>query len=200
MNKTIQNLTKAFIGESQARNRYTFYASKARKEGFEQIADVFQMTADQEKEHAKRLFEHIQELKKDCKCDKGEGCCCCEITVEAASPNVLSSTKENLKVAADGENYEHTEMYPEFAKVAEQEGYKKIAIRLRAIAVAEKHHEERYRKLLKELEEETIFKKKKKVSWICMECGYEHFGVEPPEKCPSCDHDKGFYQVKCEEY
>jgi rubrerythrin len=200
MNKTIQNLTKAFIGESQARNRYTFYAKIAKKEGYEQIGEVFLMTAEQEKEHAKRLFEHIQELKKDCKCDKGEDYNCDEITVEAASPNVFGDTKENLLAAAKGENYEHTEMYPEFAKVAEKEDYKKIAIRLRAIAVAEKHHEERYRKLLKELEEGTIFKKKEKVSWICMECGYEHFGEEPPEKCPSCDHDKGFYQVKCEEY
>jgi rubrerythrin len=193
MKQTLENLTKAFIGESQARNRYTFYAKIARKEGFEQIAEIFILTADNEKEHAKRLFEHIQELKK--KLNQGD-----EIKVEAAAPLVYGNTTENLKAAIAGENYEHAKMYPEFADIADKEGLPEIAKRLRSIANAEKHHEERYQKLLKEVEAGTIFKKEKEVYWICRECGYVHFGKEPPEKCPSCDHEKNFYQIKCEEY
>lgn len=190
MKKTLENLTRAFIGESQARNRYTFYAKVAKKEGYEQIAEIFLIAADNEKEHAKRLFEHIQELKGDTN----------EIKVEAAAPLVYGNTTENLKTAIAGENYEYTEMYPEFAKVAEEEGLGKIAGRLKAIAKAEKHHEERYKKLLKEVEAGTVFKKDKEVEWMCRECGYVHFGKQPPEKCPSCDHSKSFYQIKCEEY
>jgi len=191
MTKTIQNLTKAFIGESQARNRYTFYAKIARKEGFEQIAEIFQITANNEKEHAKRLFEHIQELNEE-KLD--------EIKVEAVAPIVYGNTKENLKAAIAGENYEYTEMYPEFAKTADKEGLDKVAVRLRAIAEAEKHHEERYKKILKAIEENTVFKKDLEVEWICRECGYVHKGQEAPNKCPSCDHGQSFYQIKCEEY
>ena len=194
MNKTIENLTKAFVGESQARNRYNFYAKVARKEGYEQIAGVFSETEGQEKTHAKRLFEHIQELKKQ----NGENLS--EIKVETSAPTTYNGTKENLKAAIAGEHYEHTEMYPEFANVAEEEGFIDIANRLRAIAKAEEHHEERYKKLLEQLEEGSIFKKEKEVWWVCRECGYVHFGVEPPEKCPSCDHPQAFYQVKCEEY
>lgn len=193
MEKTIENLTKAFIGESQARNRYTFYSKIARKEGFEQVAEVFLITADNEKEHAKRLFEHINELKKgDEKLD--------EIKVEAAAPTIYGSTAENLKAAINGENYEYTQMYPEFAEAAEKEDLPAIARRLKAIAIAEQHHEERFKKLLQEVEQGTVFKKDKEVWWFCRECGYVHFGKEPPSKCPSCDHDKGFYQIKCEEY
>jgi rubrerythrin len=194
MKQTIEILTKAFIGESQARNRYTFYAKVARKEGFEQISEIFLITADNEKEHAKRLFEHINELKKkeDEKLD--------EIKVEAVAPTIYGNTAENLKAAIAGENYEYTQMYPEFADVAEKEGFSEIAKRLRAIAIAEEHHEERYKKLLKEVEGKTIFKKNKEVHWVCRECGYVHFGKEAPEKCPSCDHEKSFYQIKCEEY
>lgn len=194
MKETIQNLTKAFIGESQARNRYTFYAKIARKEGLEQIAEIFLITADNEKEHAKRLFEHIQELKKKI----GEPLD--EIKVEAVAPTIYGNTAENLKAAIAGENYEHTKMYPEFADAAEKEGLADIAKRLRAIAMAEKHHEERYQKLLKEVEAGTIFKKENEVWWVCRECGYVHFGKEPPEECPSCDHERSFYQIKCEEY
>lgn len=194
MKETIPNLTKAFIGESQARNRYTFYASAARKEGYEQIAEIFLITADNEKEHAKRLFEHINELKKKIKEDLSE------IKVEAAAPTILGSTAENLKAAISGENYEYTKMYPEFAKVAEKENLPEIAKRLRAIALAEKHHEERYKKLLKEVEAGTVFKKEKEIWWVCRECGYVHFGKEPPVECPSCSHPRSFYQVKCEEY
>ena len=194
MNQTIQNLTKAFIGESQARNRYAFYAKIAKKEGFEQIAGIFMETAEQEKTHAKRLFEHIQELKKKYKLRVDE------INVEAAAPIVYGRTKENLKAAIAGENYEYTKMYPRFARTAQKEGLAKIATRLKAIAVAEKHHEERYKKLLKEITAGSVFKKKRTSQWVCRECGYVHSGKEAPKKCPSCDHPKSFYQIKCEEY
>ncbi len=192
MKKTLKNLTKAFIGESQARNRYTFYAKIAKSEGYEQIGELFLLTADNEKEHAKRLFEHIKELNKKENSD--------EIEVNAAAPLVYGSTAENLKAAIEGENYEYTEMYPGFAKVAKKEGLSRIADRLKAIAKAEKHHEDRYKKLLKEVEGKTVFKKKRATWWVCMECGYIHFGKTPPKVCPSCDHPQGFYQVKCEKY
>lgn len=194
MKNTIENLVKAFIGESQARNRYTLYAKVAKNEGFEQIAEIFLITADNEKEHASSLFKLINELKRK----SGEKLD--EVTVEAAAPTVLGSTAENLKAAIAGENYENTKMYPEFAGVAEKEGFPEIAERLRAIARAEKHHEERYEKLLREVEAGTFFKKERDVWWVCRECGYVHFGKEPPEKCPSCDHSKGYFQLKCEEY
>lgn len=199
--KTLENLTKAFIGESQARNRYTFYAKIAREEGYEQIGEIFQITADNEKEHAKRIFEHIQELLVR-RSPEGEGGKqgTDEIKVEAAAPLVYGKTGENLKAAITGEHYEYSEMYPEFAKTAEEEGLDKIAARLKAIAKAEEHHEERYKKLLKEIEAGTVFKKDQEVEWMCRECGYIHKGTTPPEKCPSCDHEKSFYQVKCEEY
>jgi len=194
MQKTLENLTKAFIGESQARNRYSFYAKVARKEGFEQVAEIFLITAEQEKQHAKRLFEHIQELKNKSK-EKLD-----EITVEAVAPTVYGNTAQNLKAAIAGENHEYTQMYPEFADTAQKEGLMRIAARLRAISVAEKHHEERYKKLLKEVKAKSVFKKKKKIWWVCRECGYVHFDKQPPPKCPSCDHPQSFYQVKCEKY
>ncbi|MFA4044203.1 MAG: hypothetical protein HZRFUVUK_000989 [Candidatus Fervidibacterota bacterium] len=194
MKRTIENLVKAFIGESQARNRYTFYSKVAKGEGFEQIAEIFLITAENEKEHASWLFRLINELKKKADEDLSE------IKVEVTAPTVLGTTAENLRAAIAGENYEHTKMYPEFAAVADEEGLHEIAERLRAIAVAEKHHEERYRKLLAEVEAGTVFKKEKEVWWVCRECGYVHFGKEPPEVCPSCSHPRSFYQVKCEEY
>jgi len=194
LNETIKNLVKAFIGESQARNRYSFYASVAKKEGFEQIAEIFRITAENEKEHASTLFKLINELKKE----KGEELD--EIKVEAVAPTVLGDTAQNLKAAIAGENHEHTKMYPEFADVAEREGYPEIAARLRAIAKAEEHHEERYRKLLREVEAGTVFKKDREVWWVCRECGYIHYGKEPPERCPSCNHPRSYFQLKCEEY
>ena len=194
LNETIKNLVKAFIGESQARNRYSFYASVAKKEGFEQIAEIFRITAENEKEHASTLFKLINELKKE----KGEELD--EIKVEAVAPTVLGDTAQNLKAAIAGENHEHTKMYPEFADVAEREGYPEIAARLRAIAKAEEHHEERYRKLLREVEAGTVFKKDRDVWWVCRECGYIHYGKEPPERCPSCNHPRSYFQLKCEEY
>jgi len=194
MKNTVENLVKAFIGESQARNRYAFYAKIAKKEGFEQIAGIFLITAENEKEHANNLFKLINELKKKTS-EKLD-----EIEVEAAAPTVLGSTAENLKAAIVGENYENTKMYPEFADVAEKDDFPEIGKRLRAIATAEKHHEERYMKLLKEVEAGTFFQKEKEVWWVCRECGYVHFGKEPPEKCPSCDHSRSCFQLKCEEY
>lgn len=194
MNQTIQNLTKAFIGESQARNRYSFYAKVAMKEGYEQIAEIFTITAENERIHAKRLFEQINELKKKSK-EKLD-----PIMVEAEAPTTYGNTIENLKAAIAGEHHEHSTMYPEFAEIAKNEGMPELAARLLAIAKAEEHHEERYKKLLKEVEAGTVFKKKKEIYWICRECGYMHFGKEPPVKCPACDHPTSFYQVKCEEY
>ena len=194
MLETIKNLAKAFIGESQARNRYTMYASVAKKEGFEQIAEIFLLTADQEREHANKLFKEIQELKKASQEDLAA------IKVEAEAPTAYGTTAENLQAAIAGENYENTQMYPEFAAIAEAEGLAKIAERLRAIAKAEEHHEERYKKLLKEVAAGTVFKKEEKVWWVCRECGYQHFGQEAPAECPSCNHARAFYQLKCETY
>ena len=193
MKKTLENLAKAFIGESQARNRYHYYSKQAKKEGFEQIAAIFTETAEQEKEHASQLFKRIQELKEG---EEGDE----EIKVDSGVPNVFEDTAENLKAAIAGENYEHTSMYPEFADQAEKDGLKDVADQLRAIAKAEEHHEERYQKLLNEVEAGTVFKKKEKTMWVCRECGYVHVGTEPPEECPSCFHAKAYYQVKCEKY
>jgi len=194
MNNTIENLTKAFIGESQARNRYTFYSKIARNEGFEQIAEIFLVTAENEREHASCLFKLINELKGKISEDLSE------ITVEAVAPTILGTTSENLRAAIAGETYEYTKMYPEFAEVAEKEGYPKIAGKLRAIANAEEHHEERYRKLLEEVDAGTVFKKETESWWVCRKCGYVHFGEQAPEICPSCDHSKNYFQYKSEEY
>ena len=194
MTNTIQNLAKAFIGESQARNRYSFYSKIAKKEGFEQIAEIFLLTAENEREHAKQLFKLINELK-----SKGSENLN-EIKVKAEVPTVFGDTVENLKAAIAGENFEQTQMYPEFAEVAEQEGLTEIAERLRAIAIAEKHHENRFRKLLAEVEGNSVFKKEEKVYWVCRKCGYLHEGTEAPEKCPSCDHPQSYFEVRCERY
>jgi len=194
MQKTLENLSKAFIGESMARNRYTYYAKVAQKEGYEQIGAIFLETAEQEKIHAKREFEHIQELKKKLGDTVGV------VKVEAEVPNVYDNTVENLKAAIAGENYENTIMYPDFARVAEEEGLDRIAKRFRSIAIAEAHHEERYKQLLANLVEGTIFAKSKEVVWVCRECGYLHVGATAPMVCPSCDHVRAFYQIQCENY
>ncbi len=195
MKKTIENLAKAFVGESQARNRYTIYAKIAKKEGYEQIANIFLETAENEREHAKWLFRLLNELvKREGSADLDD------LRVEAAVPTVLGDTKENLRAAIAGESYENETMYPNFAKVAEEEGLSDIARRLRAIAIAEKHHEERYKKLLNEVEGGTVFKKEKKVFWVCLKCGYVHEGEEPPETCPSCGHPSSYFERKCEEF
>jgi len=190
MEKTLKNLSAAFVGESQARNRYTSYGKQAKKEGYEQIAGIFMETAEQEREHASQLMKMINALKKDS----------APVMVEAEVPNIFDATAENLKSAIGGENYEYNKMYPSFADTADEEGLPEVAARLRAIAKAEWHHEERYLKLLKELEGGTLFRKDREIEWVCRECGYVHKGSTPPEECPSCSHSKAFYQVKCENY
>jgi rubrerythrin len=202
MIQTIENLTKAFIGESMARNRYTFYASTAKKEGYEQIAEIFLLTADNENEHAEWLMKMINQLKATTKDDYSE------VHVEAAAPTIWNTnaqssgaaTVENLKAAIAGETYEYTSMYPEFARVAKAEGYKDIAGRLQSIAKAEEHHGGRYAKILKELEAGTFFKKPQEVWWYCRKCGYMHFGTAPPAKCPACDHESSYYQLLNESF
>jgi rubrerythrin len=184
--KTEKNLLTAFAGESQARNRYTYFASKAKKEEFEQIAAIFRETADQEKEHAERLFKLL------------EGG---EVEFQAAFPaGVIGNTAENLKAAAAGENYEWTDMYPSFAKLAREEGFKEIAEIFEAITVAEKQHEKRYLGLLANVEAGTVFKKDKPVIWRCLNCGYLHQGKEAPKLCPACAHPRAYYELLCENW
>ena len=184
--KTEKNLLSAFAGESQARNRYTYFASKARKEGYEQIAAIFLETADNEKEHAEREFKFLQ---------GGEE----EITGSFPA-GVIGDTKANLKAAADGEHYEWTEMYPEFAKIAEEEGFLEIATVFRSIAEAEKAHEARYLTFLKNIEEGKVFKRDEVVKWRCRNCGYIHEGTEAPKECPACAHPQSYYELLCESY
>ena len=179
--KTERNLLTAFAGESQARNRYNYFASKAKKEGYVQMSLVFEETANQEKEHAKRLFKFL------------EGG---EVEISAGFPaGVIGSTVENLKAAAGGEHHEWTEMYPDFAAVAQEEGFKEIADVFKAIAVAEKQHEKRYLDLAANIENDRVFKREKKVVWRCINCGYLHEGEEAPEECPACAHPKAFYEI-----
>ena len=184
--RTEKNLLAAFAGESQARNRYTYFASQAKKEGYEQIAGIFLETADNEKEHAKRLFKFLE----------GD-----EVEITASYPaGIIADTKENLKAAAAGENYEHTKMYPEFARLAEEEGFPEIAAVLRAIAVAEKQHEKRYLALIENIEKDRVFKREKVVRWKCRNCGYIYEGTEPPEKCPACAHPRAYFELLSENY
>lgn len=179
--KTEGNLLTAFAGESQARNRYTYFAGQARKDGLVQIAAIFEETANQEKEHAKRFFKFL------------EGG---EITVTAAFPaGVIGTTLENLKAAAEGENYEHTQMYPDFAKTADAEGFSEIAAVFRAISVAEKQHEKRYRDLARNIQNDQVFKRPSQVVWRCINCGYLHEGDEAPENCPACAHPRSYYEL-----
>lgn len=194
MEETLKNLTKAFIGESMARNRYTMYAKIAKKEGFEQIAAVFDETASQEAEHAKWLLRHINEI--EGKLGRTEK----EVAVDAAAETTLGTTVDNLKAAIAGETYEYSTMYPDFADKAQEDGLSELASRLRAIAVAETHHEQRYTKLLEQVEAETAFKKDSETEWVCRKCGYQHKGTEPPGKCPACNHPTAYYQIKCETY
>ena len=184
--KTEQNLLKAFAGESQARNRYTFFASVAKKEGLEQIAAIFEETANQEKEHAKRLFKFL------------EGG---EVEIQAAFPaGKIGTTLENLKAAAAGEHYETTEMYPDFAKVAEQEGFAEVATIFKMIAVAEKRHEDRYVKLAKNIMDDIVFKRPTPVRWVCRNCGYVHEGPGAPKACPACAHPQAHFEIEAVNY
>lgn len=179
--KTEKNLLTAFAGESQARNRYTFFAGRARKDGLMQIAAIFEETANQEKEHAKRFFQFLQGG---------------DLEVSASFPaGVIGNTMTNLLAAADGERHEHTVLYPEFAKTARQEGYDNIARVFEAISVAERHHEKRYRDLAANIERGEVFKRGKKAVWRCMNCGYLHEGEEAPEACPACAHPRDYYEL-----
>jgi rubrerythrin len=184
--QTEKNLMAAFAGESQARNRYTYFAGQARKEGYEQIAAIFEETANQEKEHAKREFKFL----------KGG-----EVEITAAFPaGVIGNTLENLKESAGGENYEHTKMYPEFAKIADKEGFKEIASVFRSVAIVEKRHEARFAALAKNITEGRVFKREKPVRWVCRNCGYVHEGKEPPEVCPSCAHPQAYFELEAVNY
>lgn len=179
--QTEKNLLKAFAGESQARNRYTYFASQAGKDGFMQIQTIFQETADQEKEHAKRFFKFL------------EGG---DVEITAAFPaGVVGTTADNLRAAAGGEHHEWSMLYPEFAKVARQEGFAEIAAVFDAISIAEKQHEKRYLDLLKNVETMTVFKKPTSVVWRCRNCGYLHTGIEAPSLCPACAHPQAHFEL-----
>ncbi len=171
--QTEKNLLAAFAGESQARNKYTYFASKAKKDGFEQIAAMFLKTADNEKEHAKIWFKEL---------------------------NGIGDTAENLSDAADGENYEWTDMYAEFAETAEKEGFPALAAKFRMVAEIEKHHEERYRELLKNVENKEVFEKSEVKVWECRNCGHIIVGTKAPEICPVCAHPKAYFEIKSEEF
>ncbi len=171
--KTEQNLMTAFAGESQARNKYTYFASVAKKEGYEQIRAFFEETANNEKEHAKMWFKEL---------------------------GGIGTTLENLKAAAEGENYEWTDMYDEFAKTAKEEGFERIAYLFTEVAKIEKEHEERYRKLLQNIEDGKVFKSEQPKMWICRNCGHIHFGEEAPEVCPVCAHPQSYFEQKAENY
>jgi len=173
--KTEANLMAAFAGESQARNKYTYYASKARKEGFEQIASIFEETANNEKEHAKIWFKLLHD-------------------------GNVPTTTENLTDAANGEHYEWTDMYAKFAEEAKAEGFEKIAYLFDAVGKIEKEHEERYKKLLQNINEDKVFKKQEKVIWVCSNCGHIHEGTQAPGVCPVCNHEQAFFEIKLENY
>ena len=173
--KTEQNLMAAFAGESQARNKYTYFASKAKKDGYEQIAAIFEETANNEKEHAKMWFKLL------------EG-------------GAVKSTPENLAAAADGENYEWTDMYADFAKTAREEGFDEIADKFEAVALIEKHHEERYRKLLKNINDAKVFSKDGDAIWICRNCGHVIVGKNAPEVCPVCSHPQSYFEIKADNF
>ena len=173
--KTEANLIKAFAGESGARNKYTYFASKAKKEGYEQIAAIFEETANNEKEHAKMWFKLL---------NGGE----------------IKSTKENLKAAAEGENFEWTDMYKEFAKTAKEEGFDDIAFLFEEVAKIEKHHEERYLKLLGNINDNLVFSKNEEVVWICRNCGHVYVGKDAPKVCPVCNHPQSYFEQKKENY
>ena len=181
--KTEINILTAFAGESQARNRYTFFAGQANKDGFKQMSDMFIETADQEKEHAKRLFKFL------------EGG---DVEITAAFPaGIIDTTENNLLASAAGENHEYTEMYPSFANTAKEEGFSEIAAVMRAIAVAEMHHEKRFLAFAKNIKEGRVFVREQGTIWRCRNCGFVHTGTNAPEKCPACAHPKAHFEVAC---
>lgn len=184
--KTEQNLLKAFAGESQAKNRYEFFAKQAKKEGYEQISAIFEKTAKEEQVHAKTFFKFL------------EGGM---VEITASYPaGIIGSTAENLLAAAEGENEEWTDLYPEFSKIALEEGFKEVAVAFKMIAKVEAVHEEIYRKLLDNLESGAVFEREDKVKWQCRKCGYVHEGKKPLENCPACQHSKSYFEIKAENY
>lgn len=184
--KTEKNILTAFAGESQARNRYSYFSKAAKKEGYVQIAAIFEETAEQERAHAKRLFKFL------------EGG---EVEISAAYPaGVIGTTLENLKDSAAGEHFEQSSMYPDFAKVAEEEGFGAIAAAFKSIAVAERHHERRYLALAANIEAGRVFKRDEEVSWVCKKCGYVHKGKEAPGVCPACQHPQAYYELLAENW
>lgn len=184
--RTERNILTAFAGESQARNRYTYFAAAARKEGYVQIADIFEETANQEKEHAKRLFKFL------------EGG---DVEIVAAFPaGVIGTTAENLQDSAGGENHEHVHMYPDFAEIAREEGFTEIATVFKSIAVAEKQHEKRFAALLANIQNNRVFHRDEPVSWRCRNCGYVHEGTGAPDKCPACAHPQAHFELLGENY
>lgn len=184
--KTEKNILTAFAGESQARNRYTYFSKQAKKDGYVQLANIFEETANQEKEHAKRLFKFLEGGSAE---------------IQASFPaGKIGTTLENLNEAANGEKYEHEEMYPGFAKVAEEEGFLQVAAVMRSIAVAEQLHERRYKSFIANIENGTVFKKDKEVTWKCQNCGYTYKGAEAPKECPSCAHPRDHFEVLCENW
>jgi rubrerythrin len=184
--QTERNLMLAFVGESQARNHYTFFASQARNEGYIQIAAIFEETANQEKEHAKRFFKYLQGG---------------EVQIQCSYPaGIVGTTAENLLAAADGEHNEWSELYPGFAAVAREEGFNAIAVILEKISVAEKQHERRYRGLLENVQNNRVFKRNQSVKWRCMNCGYVHEGLEAPAACPACAHPQAYFELLAENW
>lgn len=187
--ETAKNLLTAFAGESQARMRYTYYASQAKKDGYVQISNIFTETAENEKAHAKRFYKFLKE--------EMQGEC---LKIEGEFPIALGETKENLKAAAEGEHEEFADMYPAFADVAEKEGFKEIAHVFREVAEVEDRHERRFRKLLENIEEDRVFEKEEEVEWKCNNCGYIHKGKSAPKKCPACAHPQEYFEVFKETY
>jgi len=187
--RTAENLMKSFAGESQARTRYAYYSSQAKKDGYIQISNIFMETAENEKEHAKRFFKFLN-----------EDFCGESIEITADFPVTFGDTAVNLKAAAAGENEEHTKLYPEFADIAEEEGFPKIGFVYREIAEVEEHHEIRFLKLLQNIENGQVFEKEEEVQWKCNNCGYVHTGKSAPNKCPACDHAQGYFEVFKETY
>ena len=184
--ETEKNILTAFAGESQARNRYNYFASTAKKDGFVQISHIFEETANQEKEHAKRLFKFL------------EGG---DVEISATFPaGTIGSTLDNLKASAAGENHEYTEMYPSFARIAREEGFNEVADVMEAIAIAEKQHEKRYNSLIANIESDRVFKKDSEVIWRCRNCGYIHTGKEAPDECPACAHPKDHFELLAENW
>ena len=183
--KTEQMIINAFAGESMARNKYTFYAKQAKEDGFDQIAEIFLMTAENEKEHAEHFYEYIKSA---------------NAPITAKYPFKIGTTEENLKAAIEGEHEEHTKLYADGEKIAKEEGFEEISDTFKHVRIAEEHHETRFRKLLENVVNETVFKKDYEADWMCRKCGYVFHAKEAPNKCPNCHHPKDYFQIKCEEY